>query len=95
MTRRQLNGSFADWCKTEAPHQLSLDDELVAWLCRVMATPEMRGITTLPELNKVLKLRRTFLRFPDELSWNRLTLTAKTMWLAHGGRLNKREVGVG
>jgi len=86
MTARKRNGTFADWCGSDGPHQLSLDPELVAWLCRVMAAPEMRGITTLEELNKVLRLRRTKLRFPDELG-HRLYLTAKTMWLAHGGRL--------
>jgi hypothetical protein len=26
--------TFADWCQTDAPYQLSLDEELVAWLCR-------------------------------------------------------------
>ena len=87
MNARRRNGCFADWCRTDAPRRLSLDDELVSWLCRVMAAPEMRGITTLEELNKVLRLRRTKLRFPDELAWHRLYLTAKTMWLAHGGRL--------
>jgi hypothetical protein len=84
---RKRNGSFADWCSTDAPHRLTLDAELVAWLCRVMSPPEMRGISTVNELHKALRLRRTKLRFPDELQWNRLWLTAKTMWLAHGGRI--------
>jgi hypothetical protein len=79
--------TFAEWCRSNAPHALNLDPELVAWLCRVMAAPEMRGISNLEELHKALRLRRTKLRFPDELQWNRLCLTAKTMWLAHGGKI--------
>jgi hypothetical protein len=87
MSARKRNGCFADWCGGDGPHQLSLNPELVAWLCRVMAAPEMRGISNLQELNKALRLRRTKLRFPNELAWNRLCLTAKTLWLVHGGKL--------
>jgi hypothetical protein len=72
---------FASWCQSSLPHELDLDPAIVAWVCLMMAQPEMRGVTSLEELSTALKLRKTKLRFPDPLSWNRAWLTAKAMWM--------------
>jgi hypothetical protein len=72
---------FASWMQRQQPDALGLDPEIVGWLCLVMASPEMKGVTSLEDLNKALKLRRTKLRFPTALAWNRAWLSAKTMWM--------------
>jgi hypothetical protein len=85
-TRTQRRLPFAVWvCQTPAPHSLGLNAEIVAWIIQIMSPPEMRGISSLEELSKAMKLRRTKLRFADDLSWNRACLTAKVMWLEWKG----------
>jgi hypothetical protein len=87
---RNKRRCFASWCQSGKPRELDLDPDLVAWLCLIMASPEMRGITSLEDLNQALRLRRTKLRFPDALSWNRAWLSAKAMfieWKSNGGRV--------
>jgi hypothetical protein len=78
---------FASWC--QGARVSDLNPEIVSWLKHVMASPEMRGISSLDDLSKALKLRRTKLRFPDPLSWNRAWLLAKAMWFEwkNGGRV--------
>jgi hypothetical protein len=87
MSKKQQ--SFASWTQGPGPHELDLDPDLVAWLCLIMASPEMKGITSLDDLDKALKLRRTKLRFPTALAWNRGWLTAKTCWISwkNGGKV--------
>jgi hypothetical protein len=76
--------TFAEWCGTAAPHQLNLDAECVAWICRVMASgTEMHGINTWGRLEQSLKVRRTDIRWPDAIGWNRLMLTAQVLWRAY------------
>jgi hypothetical protein len=77
--------SFRDFCQSPAITELELDPELVAWIRRAMQPAEMSGISNLEELNRALRLRRTKLRFPDELSWNRAILTVKAMWISWKG----------
>jgi hypothetical protein len=77
--------TFAAWCATGAPHQLGLDPDGVARVCRVMSRPEMQGVTTLGGLSDALKFLRSF--YDDDLSWQRFQLVARCMWLVHVGRV--------
>jgi hypothetical protein len=85
--RRRAARTFAAWCRTDAPHRLGLDPDTVARILRAMSRPEMQGVSTLDGLVGALQwLRRPFY-FDDPLAWQRFTLAARTMWLAHRGRL--------
>jgi len=88
MSARRRNGTFATWCGTDAPYKLGLDPDKVEWICHVMSNgAEMHGVETWGNLERALKLRRTKLRWPDDLSWHRVTLAARVMWRAYQGRV--------
>lgn len=76
--------AFADWCVENAAGlvlPLELNSDVVGWLISVMrSSGEMRGITTIPALQRNLELRRSTLRFPTELEWERVQLTARVLY---------------
>jgi len=81
----QPAANFADFCRTARPHQLGLNPDAVARVCRAMSAPEMGAITTTDGLRGALRHLRPF--YGDELSWSRFLLTARFMWLVHRGRV--------
>lgn len=63
---------------------LGLDADVVAWLCSVMqSSGELRAIEGVTQLERNLKLRRTKLRFPTELEWEKVMLTARLLFRAY------------
>jgi hypothetical protein len=87
--------TFANWCINNAAVYilpLGLNAEVVAWIVSVLqSSGEMAGIENITTLEKVLKARRTLLRFPTEREWESALLTARVLfrtWEAEigGGR---------
>lgn len=83
-TQPRLPQAFADWCVENAAGlilPLELNADIVAWIITVMrSSGEMRGITTIPALQRNLELRRSMLRFPTELEWETVMLTARVLY---------------
>ena len=77
-SKRRAGQTFAMWCVKNAAAcvlPLRLDADVVRWIISVMeSSGAMRGI------EKNLKLRRTKLRFPTELEWEKATLTARVLF---------------
>jgi hypothetical protein len=58
--RRTRIKTFAQWCQTQAPHELGLDPDVVSRIVRAMSRPEMRGISTLDGLLHALRWLKVF-----------------------------------
>lgn len=75
---------FADWCSDHAVAlvlPLELDRDSVAWIVSIMqSSGEMRGIENISALGSVLKHRRTNLRFPKEVDFEKVMLTARVLF---------------
>jgi hypothetical protein len=75
---------FSDWCGENAVAlllPLELNADIVAWICTVVkSSGEMCGIENITTLERVLKQRRTKLRFPTELEWEKALLTARVLF---------------
>jgi hypothetical protein len=74
--------TFATWCPEHATtliQPLGLNADIVAWIIHVMqGGGEMDGIESITTLERILKLRRTKLRFPTPLD-----LTARVLFRAY------------
>jgi hypothetical protein len=75
--------TFASWCKLNAAAYklpLGLNADVVQWIVYVMQSGgEMQAIEGITALTKALTLRRTKLRFPTELEWDTVMLTARVL----------------
>jgi len=86
-TNRKPKQTFASWCSNSATAfilRLGLDADVVAWIVACMqCSGAMQGIADKPTLIRQLKLRRSKLRWPDELQFECCLLTAKVLWDAY------------
>ena len=84
---QRLPASFAGWCETNATAlilPLGLNADHVAWIVAVMNSGgEMEGVENITTLERMLKLRRTKLRFPTLLEFEKARLTARVLFRAY------------
>ena len=85
--RSSAGQTFAAWCATSAKAcvlPLNLDAEIVDWIITVMQSGgAMHGVENITGLERTLKLRRTKLRFPSSLQWDKALLTARVLFRAY------------
>lgn len=85
----RLPQTFSDWCVENAAGlilSLELNADIVHWIVAVMrSSGEMRGIENITTFERVLKHRRTLLRFPfaTEFEWERVMLTGRVLLRAY------------
>jgi hypothetical protein len=79
--------TFAAWCAANATAlilPLGLNADHVAWIVTVMQSGgEMEGVENITTLERMLKLRRTKLRFPTLLEFEKARLTARVLFRAY------------
>lgn len=87
LQRPRMPLTFAAWSNQHAVSlilPLGLNADHVAWIVHVMqGGGEMDGVENITTLERILKLRRTKLRFPTPLEWEKATLTARVLFRAY------------
>jgi hypothetical protein len=82
-TTPRRTASFAKWAAQNAAAcvlPLKLNADVVAWIVAVLqSSGEMDGIENVITLARVLKHRRTTLRFPTDREWETVMLPARVL----------------
>jgi hypothetical protein len=83
----RLPQAFSDWCSENAAAlvlPLELNADVVFWIVSVMQSGgEARGIENVSTLERVLKQRRTLLRFPSDKDFEKVLLTARVLFRSY------------
>jgi hypothetical protein len=86
-TQPRLPQTFAAWSNQHAAAlilPLGLNADNVAWINHVMqSSGEMDGIENITTLKRVLKQRRTKLRYPNERDFEKVLLAACVLFRAY------------
>jgi hypothetical protein len=91
--KRREAQTFASYCASGGQwhHIENLDLEILQWLVRLMANPEAVGIDAVTLWMQWARTHRTKLRWATMLEWQRVEMTARTLWRAYQDYL--KEVG--
>jgi len=87
-----LSQTFADWYAENAAGlvlPLALKQDAVIWINSVLQSDgAMRGVENVSTLERVLKQHRTLLRYPTEMEFEKVLLTARLLFrLYEAGRV--------
>jgi hypothetical protein len=83
-TRRRVPQiSFKHWCAVAVWGQTNLDPDIVSWILRLMSEREAAGINTISYFQNWIELHKPAFSWTTELEWERVTLSARAMWIAY------------